>query len=127
MIMTIKKAGEKMRTLPLAFAIALSIIFATPLAAKPRSIIGTWSAPGGSCRSADGLTMIGQMSLKNDDVTCKFRTVKRKGQSVTWQGPCDDAEGSSEQTVTASEKNGVLKIRYSPGGNVVENMVRCGR
>jgi hypothetical protein len=94
--------------------------------AKPRSIVGLWSAPAGGCTRADGPTIIKPLSLQNEDVTCKFWSVKRVGRDVVWKGICDDEEGASEQTVTASEQKGVLSLSYSPGGNVVKDMVRCG-
>lgn len=44
---------------------------------------------------------------------------------VTWQGVCDDAEGSARQSVIATETDGKLTIRYVPGGNVIDNLIRC--
>jgi hypothetical protein len=108
------------------FSVVFGLLAGGPLEAKQRSIVGKWSAPGGGCARTAGATTITPMGLENDDVTCKFRTVKRVGQSVIWQGTCNDAEGTSEETVTAAEKNGVLTILYSQG-NVIENMVRCKR
>jgi hypothetical protein len=105
----------------------VTLFLTAPVAAKSRSIIGVWSAPGGSCKTADGLTKIKPMSLQNEDVICRFRSVKRTGQTVIWRGTCDGAEGSTEEIVTATEKNGKLTISYNPGGNVIKDMVRCPR
>jgi hypothetical protein len=101
--------------------------FASPAHAETRrSIVGLWSSPEGSCRFVDGATRIGPRSLDNTDITCRFDTVERKGSRVIWTGTCDDAEGSSRQTVTASEADGELTIRYEPGGNLITGMKRCG-
>jgi Protein of unknown function (DUF3617) len=103
------------------FAAGLSTVHAD----QPRTIVGLWSSVEGSCLKDDGATVIGPKSLENIDVACRFATVQRKGNTVTWKGVCDDAEGSGEQTVTATERNGKLTIRYSPGGNVIEGLRRC--
>ena len=92
------------------------------LAEKPMTIVGEWALPGESCVDAIG---IGPMTMKSVDVDCRFTSVKRKGHVVTWKGVCDDAEGSSKQTVIATEKNGRLTIRYVPGGNTIRNLWRC--
>jgi hypothetical protein len=109
-----------MKFLYLAF---ITIAFAAPGAAgKPVSIVGNWAFPGESCGSA---IAIGPMSLKSDDVDCRFLSVKRSGHQVTWKGACDDAEGSSQETVIATEKNGRVTIRYMNGGNILQNLRRC--
>jgi hypothetical protein len=109
-----------MKFLFLAFALALC---GGPAAAeKPASIVGRWGFPGNACASA---MVIGPMSLRNEDVYCRFESVKRIGNQVTWKGPCDDAEGSSQETVIATEKKGSLTIRYMNGGNVIRNLRRC--
>jgi hypothetical protein len=97
--------------------------FAAPSAAgKPASIVGNWVFPEESCVNA---IAIGPLSLKSEDVDCRFASVKRSGRRVTWKGICDDAEGSSQETVTATEKNGRLTIRYVNGGNVLKDLRRC--
>jgi hypothetical protein len=107
----------------LVTAAALALALASPaLAEKPKSIVGEWAFPGGSCQDA---ISIGPMAMKSTDVDCRFDTVKRKSRQVTWTGVCDDAEGSSRQTVVAAEKNGRLTISYLPGGNVLEDLWRC--
>jgi hypothetical protein len=116
-----------MNFISMIIGIAAVLFLSGPLAAKSKSITGLWSAPGGSCKTADGLTTIKAMSLQNDDVICRFRSVKRTGQTVIWRGICDGAEGSTQEVVTATEKSGKLTITYSPGGNVINDMVRCPR
>jgi hypothetical protein len=106
-------------------ALALVLITGAAFAEKPKTIVGLWSAPEGGCSMDEGATRIGPKSLQNADVFCKFRTVRRKGATVIWKGPCDDVEGSTEQTVTATEKNGKLTLSYAPGGNVIEGLKRC--
>ncbi|MFN3481779.1 MAG: hypothetical protein ACK4YX_02015 [Rhabdaerophilum calidifontis] len=94
-------------------------------AQQPRSIVGIWTQAGAACTRAAGALTIGPMSLSGEDVACRFSSVKREGNRVTWQGVCDDAEGSARQTVIATETEGRLTIRYVPGGNVIDRLVRC--
>ncbi len=104
-------------------AIAVAIVTGPALAAS-NSVVGRWSEPGGSCSGA-GITLIKPLSLRNDDVVCIFKSVKRKGSTVTWQGICDDVEGASQQTVTAAIKGKRLTYRFAPGGNWVGPLRRC--
>lgn len=97
------------------------------LAQNPRSIVGTWRFPDGGCTFEQGALRIGPMSLDSEDVHCKFTSVSRDGNTVTWKGGCDDAEGGKKQTVIATETSRGLTIRYHPGGNTLENLQRCPR
>ncbi len=107
--------------------IAATVLLAASAAhaEKPRSIVGLWAFDSASCTEEAGAIRLGPKSMKGTDVYCRFRSVERKGNTVIWKGPCDDAEGSSEQTVTAVEKDGKLTITYTPGGNVLEGLGRC--
>lgn len=109
------------------FVLSLSVILLPALsrAEPPRSIVGTWTSAGSACTRAAGALTIGPLSLDGEDVACRFSSVKREGNRVTWQGRCDDAEGGGRQIVIATETNGKLTIRYVPGGNVIDNLVRC--
>jgi hypothetical protein len=109
------------------FVLSLSVILLPALswAEPPRSIVGTWTSAGSACTRAAGALTIGPLSLDGEDVACRFSSVKREGNRVTWQGRCDDAEGGGRQIVIATEINGKLTIRYVPGGNVIDNLVRC--
>ena len=101
---------------------------ATTLAMAPLpSIVGVWTLPGQGCKREDGALTIKPLALEGEDVSCKFRTVKRTGNRVEWNGVCDGAEGSSRQKVIAIEVNGKLTLSYHPGGNVIENLERCPR
>lgn len=91
-------------------------------AAKPASIVGKWRFPQETC---DQAIRIGPLSLNSEDVSCRFTSVRRSGSTVTWRGNCDDAEGSSSETVSATESEGRLTIRYLKGGNVLEGLMRC--
>jgi hypothetical protein len=108
-----------------AAALAFVAALAPGLATAERSIVGVWYPPGGGCSLDDGGMTIGPKSLVNQDVSCTFSTVRRRGSTVTWRGICDGAEGANEQTVTATERNGQLTIRFSPGGNVIPGYRRC--
>jgi len=103
------------------------VVAAAALAQQPRSIVGTWHFPGQGCTFEQGAMRIGPMSLDSEDVHCKFTSVKRDGNKVTWTGSCDDAEGKDRQTVTAIETAKGLTLRYHPGGNVLEGLQRCPR
>ena len=105
--------------------LALLITIAPASAQEPRSIVGVWALSGQGCARGEGSLKIGALSLESEDVTCRFKSVSRKGNVVTWMGPCDDAEGSRMQSVTATERNGRFTIRYAPGGNVIEDLRRC--
>jgi hypothetical protein len=109
-----------------AFALTVLIAAAAPaFAEKNRSIIGVWGLEAETCTIESGALRIEAKRMSGADVDCRFDTVSRKGATVTWTGICDDAEGSSRQTVTATERKGRLTIRYSPGGNIIENLRRC--
>jgi hypothetical protein len=106
-----------------ALITALSILAFSLPAAAAQSIVGAWDFPASNCSSP---IRLGPMSMKSEDVTCRFTSVTRKGNTVTWKGVCDDAEGSAPQTVTAKlGSNGRLTIRYAPGGNVLAGLMRC--
>jgi hypothetical protein len=106
-------------------AVTLCLITLALPASAAQSIVGAWDFAESNCKYP---TRLGPMSMKNEDVDCRFTSVKRKGNTVTWKGTCNDAEGSASQTVTAKlGSNGRLTIRYAPGGNVLANLVRCGK
>jgi hypothetical protein len=108
-------------------AIAFASVFvALPvLAQQYRTIVGVWNFPGQGCSREDGALTIGPMSLDGEDVTCRFRTVRRDANVVTWTGVCDGAEGNNRETVVASEVNNRLSIHYIQGGNVLNGLRRC--
>lgn len=109
-------------------ALTLAIPLTGALAMPPLpTITGVWTFPGQGCKREDGALTIKPLALESEDVSCKFRTVKRTGNRVEWNGTCDDAEGSSRQKVIAIEVNGTLSIRYVPGGNLLEGLKRCPR
>jgi hypothetical protein len=103
---------------------SLALILATtPIANAGTSIVGAWDFPNQSCETPIRITA---MAIKSDDVNCQFKSIKRLGNIVTWKGQCDDAEGSSEQTVIAKlNSKGELTIKYMPGGNVLVGLRRC--
>ena len=78
---------------PIAAAM-LMFLFAEPLHAAPPSIVGDWRFPEETVRSA---IRIGPLSLDSEDVACRFTSVERDGNRVTWQGVCDDAEGAPKK------------------------------
>ncbi|HRE22345.1 MAG TPA: hypothetical protein PKW21_15120 [Rhabdaerophilum sp.] len=110
------------------FFVSFVVIPVLPaLAQQPRSIVGTWRFPGEGCKREQGAITIRPMELESEDVLCKFRTVKREGNTVTWTGVCGDVEAGGNQRVTATETAKGLTIRYHPGGNVLEGLQRCPR
>jgi hypothetical protein len=109
---------------PIIAVFALCSFLNIGSAQSAESIVGAWHFPNENCDTA---MHVGAMSLKSDDVNCKFTSVKRVGNTVTWKGTCDDAEGTSAETVVATLKNGGLSIRYMKGGNVLPDLQRCGR
>jgi hypothetical protein len=106
-------------------ALVFSALISTTPTLAAKSIVGIWDFPGNNCSAPIRLSAL---AMKSEDVDCRFATVKRKGNTVTWKGVCDDAEGSANQTVIAKlNTKDQLTIRYVPGGNVLPNLVRCGR
>jgi hypothetical protein len=104
-------------------ALALLCLATLPaLADELRSIVGNWRFAQESCALP---IRIGPKSLTSEDVSCRFTSVVRNGRTVTWTGVCEDAEGSANETVVATERNGRLTIRYLKGGNVLADLVRC--
>jgi hypothetical protein len=98
--------------------LAVCLVAATP-AVSAESLVGRW------CSGDGNNTVIGAMSLRNDDVSCAFKTVKRRGATVIWRGVCSDVEGDTTETVTARVKAGKLTYRFSPGGNEVGPLSKC--
>jgi hypothetical protein len=108
-------------------AIGFAFVFAAlpAMAQQYRTIVGVWTFPGQGCSREDGALTIGPMSLDGEDVTCRFRSVRRDANVVTWTGLCDGAEGNNQETVVATEVNNRLTIRYVRGGNVLNGLRRC--
>jgi hypothetical protein len=98
--------------------LAVCLVATTPAFAA-ESIVGRW------CSSDGNNTVIGAMSLRNDDVSCAFKSVKRRGATVIWRGVCSSVEGDTTETVTATVKAGKLTYRFSPGGNNVGPVSKC--
>lgn len=105
----------------------LVLLAAPAMAQQPRSIVGTWHFPNEGCKREQGAITISPMELESEDVLCKFKTVKREGNTVIWTGVCGDVEAGGNQRVTATETDKGLTIRYHPGGNVLEGLRRCPR
>jgi hypothetical protein len=103
---------------------AFLLLLNTDAAQSAESIVGAWHFPDENCDSA---IRLGAMSMKSEDVNCKFTSVKRVGNRVTWKGVCDDAEGSTQETVVATLKGKRLTIAYVKGGNVLRDLQKCGR
>jgi hypothetical protein len=107
----------------LSVALAFALLAAPLPAFAAQSIVGSWDFPENKCSSP---IIISAMAMKSEDVDCKFSTVTRSGNTVTWKGICDGAEGASNETVIAKlNAKGRLNIRYVPGGNVLPGLRRC--
>ena len=111
-----------MRPIQLALA---ALVFASPVAAQERTIVGVWKFPGQGCARADGALTIAALGLSSEDVTCRFTNVSRQGPTVSWTGFCDSAAVTGAETVVATERNNELTIRYLRGGNVLVSLTRC--
>jgi hypothetical protein len=105
------------------FAILCSLAASCSISQAATSIIGKWDFSAEKCRLP---IHISAMSMVHADVNCQFSSVKRRGNTVTWLGICEDDEGTSQETVTARlDRKGRLTISYGRGGNVLRNLVRC--
>lgn len=91
------------------------------------TIIGSWFEEEhgvGDCTSHWGVK-IEPMSLQAGETMCEFRSVKREGWTVTWQGDCfESGETLPNMKVTATEKNGRLTLSFSEGG-IIQGLRRC--
>lgn len=104
----------------------LAAISTPALAAK--SIVGKWGSDGEAC--AFSPTVIGPRSIDSPELRCRFSSVSRTGETVTWRGSCDRAFGGRvpEATVTARRYQGDWAhdwIALRINGSVETNFVRC--
>jgi hypothetical protein len=65
--------------------------------------------------------VIGALSLQANDTICRFDTVKRKGNEVTWRGDCDGEKTKVVAFYDPSSKLLDVKI----GEQVYVNLKRC--
>jgi hypothetical protein len=90
--------------------------FAQASQTSGRSIVGDWAETPDGCRSPTaGLIRVGPKSLASDELSCRFRDVSRSGSTVRWTGTCDEGQGDYPVTVTATETNGRLMVRFGDG------------
>jgi hypothetical protein len=98
-------------------AIAVLTLALSAPAFSAESIVGTWD--NDDCARP---MVIGQLSLQANDTICRFDTVKRKGNRVTWKGDCD----GKRSTVVAELSDGELSVDIS-GGENFNGLKRCDR
>jgi hypothetical protein len=92
------------------------LAFGAP-AFSAQSIVGSWDN-----EDCSRPMVIGQMSLQANDTICRFDTVKRKGNVVTWKGDCD----GKKTTVRAELSGGRLSVDIA-GFTFFNDLKRCGK
>jgi hypothetical protein len=114
-----------MRTIPVVLAALLST---TPVLAA-QTIVGTWAGSKADCGKPDERTVIGPMSI-DSYFRCDFTRVKRRGNTVTWDGYCYGPEGDRRpqtgidtSAMTARLNNGKLTLEGQGLG--LGPLVRC--
>jgi hypothetical protein len=98
----------------LVAAMAATAAFCGPAFAA-ESIVGTWDNE--DCARP---MVIGQLSLQANDTICRFDTVKRNGDRVTWKGDCD----GEPRTVIAELSGDELFVEIK-GVTVFTGLKRC--
>ncbi len=63
-----------------------ALTYAPSALAGGASIVGEWASVAKSC-SGNKIT-IGALSLRQSELGCRFRSVSRRGDEVTWRGEC---------------------------------------
>jgi hypothetical protein len=79
------------------------------------SIVGTWD--NDDCTRP---MVIGRLSMQANDTICRFDSVKRNGNRVTWKGDCN----GEQSTVVAELESGVLSVDIG-GVSTFNGLKRC--
>jgi hypothetical protein len=110
----------------------LIIIWLLPLSllAQPRTIVGDWAPTKATCKSDDGVIRISPLAINAHDFSCSFKNVKRIGDSVVWEGTCEDQMGNMKpyaETVVAEEVRGKLTITLAKNRLKLDiaTLIRC--
>ncbi|WP_036292173.1 hypothetical protein [Methylosinus sp. PW1] len=92
-----------------------------------KSIVGKWGSDGEACEFA--AMSIGRMEISSPELKCRFNSVSRSGETVTWKGICDRAFGASlsNATVTARSYNDGDRdwISLRVNGGAEHDFLRC--
>jgi hypothetical protein len=94
-------------------------------ASAAETIVGRWDYPQNRCATPVSVLTIRPLSLSSESLFCKFNTVKRRGNTVTWKGVCEFADSTSKETVTARLRNGRLALSFASRGIRLSNLRRC--
>jgi hypothetical protein len=93
-----------------------ALTISTP-ALSAESIVGTWDN-----EDCSRPMVIGPLAMQANDTICRFDSVKRKGDRVTWKGDCN----GKKRTVVAELENGKLNVSIIDG-DVFFGLKRCDR
>jgi hypothetical protein len=96
--------------------LASTLTLIAPVSAA-ESIVGTWDN-----EDCSRPMVIGQLSMQANDTICRFDTVKRRGNEVTWKGDCN----GEDSTVVATLSGGRLTVDMG-GVGFFDNLKRCDK
>ena len=90
------------------FATGLALAASFVQAAGPASIVGKWSTKAGQCTKPLSMVEFGRTSLAGEDFGCKFDSVSRRGDVVTFRGACTFGDGEPVRDVVTARLAGKL-------------------
>jgi hypothetical protein len=102
--------------------LALSASHGRVLAAE--TIVGSWSIDPTACKTdPQGVFVIKPMSISGG-ISCDFKSVRRNGDTVTWEGICYSPEGDARDGGMTARLDG-RKLTLDGSGLAVGPLYRC--
>jgi hypothetical protein len=97
-------------------ALVSVIALAADVAEAQQTIVGKWAIRS-KCAAPLSTIVIEPLGLSGEDFSCSFKTVKRSGDTIQWQGTCNFSENGDEpSTVTAQLRGQRLYYRFAGMG-----------
>jgi hypothetical protein len=97
-----------LRWLPIAALALLTLDFRSLAAAQ--TIVGRWAPDPAQCTSVGGMIGIGPMDIVSDEFQCRFDSVSRAGDVVTFRGRCGFPAPPEPATVVARLSGATLHV-----------------
>jgi hypothetical protein len=89
----------------------------TPAPLGKRTIVGKWAPDPNQCTPVDGMIGIGPLDMGGDEFACRFKSVSRTGDVVTWRGTCGFPTPPEPVTVVATLTGETLHISVNGNDN----------